>query len=109
MLSISFIFSLIGILVVLLVSFVSSPKLYSISDLDKNDIDQVVRVRGNIESFHETPGLYLINLADDSGKITVVVFKNDEMDLTEGMFVEVIGSVVEYGDQIEITAKEIVL
>lgn len=109
MLSVSFMFSLIGILIILSVSFVSSPKLYSISELDKNNVDQIVRVRGNIESFYETPGLYIVNLIDDSGKITIVVFKEDEMNLIEGMFVEVIGSVVEYGNKIEITAKEIVL
>ena len=75
----------------------------------KENLDDFVKVKGNIESFYETPGLYLINIVDDSGIITVVVFKEDEINLIEVEFIEVMGSVVEYGDEIEIIAKEIVL
>jgi len=109
LLSVSFIFSLIGILIILAISYVSGPETYEISELSKDNLDDFVKVEGNIESFYETPGLYLINLVDDSGKITIVVFKEDEISLIEGEFISVEGSVVEYGDKIEIIAKEIVL
>ncbi|MBS3150346.1 hypothetical protein J4425_00875 [Candidatus Woesearchaeota archaeon] len=109
LLSVSFIFSLIGILIILLISYVFQPELYKISELSKENVDEIVRVKGNIESFYETPGLYLINLVDDSARITVVVFKENEMNLVEGELIEVKGSVVEYGDEIEIIAKEVVL
>ena len=109
LLSVSFIFSLIGIFVILLISYVSNAKLYDIADLTKDNLDEIVRIKGNVNYFTETPGLYIINLKDDSGSIAVIVFKEDEIYFQEGMFADVTGSVVEYGDDLEIIAKEIVL
>jgi len=109
LLMISFIFSLIGILSLFYLTFSLDIKHYDIFSLSKENLDKVVMVKGVIESYAETPGLYLITLRDDTGKITVVVFKDEELSLQKGLSVEVIGSVVEYKDSLEIIAKQIVI
>lgn len=105
---VSLIFSLIGILILFFLTYTIKVQLYEINSLSKDNIDDTVRVKGIVESFTETPGLYLVNLKDNSGRITVVVFKDERLGLQEGLNLEVIGNVVEYKDKIEIIAKEIV-
>ena len=105
---ISLIFSLIGILILFFLTYTLKVNLYEINSLSKDNLDDIVRVKGVVESYSETPGLYLVNLKDNTGKITVVVFKDEKLGLQEGLGIEVIGNVVEYKDDIEIIAKEIV-
>ncbi len=81
---------------------------YDIGSLSKDNLDENVRVKGFVSSFTETPGLYIITLKDDTGKIPVVIFKDEELPLHEGLELEIIGNVVEYQDKIEIILKEIV-
>ena len=108
LLRVSLIFSLIGILILFFLTYTLKVNLYEINSLSKDNLDDIVRVKGVVESFTETPGLYLVNLKDNTGKITVVVFKDEKLELQEGLEIEVIGNVVEYKDNIEIIAKEIV-
>ena len=108
LLKVSLIFSLIGILILFFLTYTIKVQLYEISSLSKDNLDDTVRVKGVVESFAETPGLYLVTLKDNTGRITVVVFKDEKLNLQEGLGLEVIGNVVEYKDKIEIIAKEIV-
>jgi RecJ-like exonuclease len=105
----SIIFSLIGILIIFYLTYTLEPTKYNIISLSKDNLDDIIQIKGIIESYGETPGLYLVTLKDDSGKITVVVFKDEELELYEGVEVKVIGQVVEYQDKLEIIAKEIVI
>ena len=109
LLKISLIFSLIGILILFFLTYTIKVNLYEINSLSKDNLDDIVRVKGIVESYSETPGLYLVNLKDNTGKITVVVFKDEKLELQEGLEIEVIGQVVEYQNKLEIIAKEIVL
>ena len=109
LLKVSLIFSLIGILILFFLTYTLKVNLYEINSLSKDNLDDIVRVKGVVESFTETPGLYLVNLKDNTGKITVVVFKDEKLELQEGLEIEVIGQVVEYQNKLEIIAKEIVL
>jgi len=109
LLRVSLIFSLIGILILFMLTYELKVKLYEINSLSKDNIDDVVRVKGVIESFAETPGLYLITLSDNTGKMTVVIFKDEKIPLQKNLEIEIIGSVVEYKDKIEIIAKQIVI
>jgi len=109
LLKVSLIFSLIGILILFYLTYTLEAKRYDINSLTKDNIDDIVKVKGIIESYGETPGLYLIDLKDDTGRITVVVFKDEEIELIEGLEIEIIGQVTEYQNKLEIIAKEIVI
>ena len=109
LLKVSLIFSLIGILILFYLTYTIEPKSYNIDSLSRDNLDEVVKIKGVIESYSETPGLYLITLNDNTGKITIVVFKDEKIELQEGINLEVIGQVVEYENKLEVIAKEIVL
>ena len=109
LLRVSLIFSLIGILLLFFLTYELKVKLYEINSLSKDNLDDAVRVKGVIESFAETPGLYLITIKDDNGKITIVVFKDEKIPLQKGLNIEIIGQVVEYKNELEIIAKQIVI
>ena len=109
LLKVSLVFSLIGILIIFILTGTLEARGYNIGDLNKDNVDDTVKVKGIITSYGETPGLYLINLKDDTGKITVIVFKDEEIELQEGLKIEIVGQVTEYQDEIEIIAKEIVV
>ena len=109
LLMVSLIFSLIGILLLFHITYNTEIERHDIITLNKDYIDKTVRVRGVIESFSETSGLYLITLKDNTGKITAVVFKDEELRLRENLDVEITGSIVEYNNKIEIISKQIVI
>ena len=109
LLKVSLVFSLIGILIIFILTGTLEVERYNIGSLSKENLDDTVKVKGIIENYGETPGLYLINLKDDTGKITVVIFKDEELELQEGLEIEIVGDIVEYEDEIEIIAKEIVV
>ena len=106
---VSLTFSLIGILIIFFLTYTLEVKKYDVGSLSKENLDETIKVKGIIESYGETPGLYLINLKDDTGKIVIIVFKDEKLELMEGIEVEIIGDVVEYEDKLEIIAKEIVI
>ncbi len=108
LLKVSLVFSLLGILILFHITYNTEIKLYEIISLNEEHIDKLVRVKGIVESFSETPGLYLINLRDDTGKITVVVFKDEELQFQKNMALEVIGNVIQYKDGLEFISKQIV-
>ena len=109
LLKVSLIFSLIGILILFYLTYTIEPKSYNIDSLSRDNLDEVIKIKGVIESYSETPGLYLITLNDNTGKITIVVFKDEKIELQEGINLEGIGQVVEYENKLEVIAKEIVL
>ena len=80
---------------------------YDIKDVDKSKLDEKVSIKGQVERVTETPGLYILNLEDSTGEITVVVFKDEILDILEGDLLEVEGTVTEYKNNVEIIAKQI--
>ncbi|MBT3691207.1 hypothetical protein HOG16_03130 [Candidatus Woesearchaeota archaeon] len=104
----SLLFSILGILAILFISETSSIELSKISDLTKESIEEKVRIIGEIKTIGDSPGLIILNLEDDTGTITVMLFKNEEeIPLEKNQRVEVIGTITEYKDQLEIIADQI--
>jgi RecJ-like exonuclease len=108
LLKISLISSLIGILLLFILTYEMKVNFYEINSLSKDNIDDAVRIKGIVESFAETPGLYIVTIKDDTGAITVVIFKDESLNLQKGMELEIIGTVTEYNNKLEIILKEIV-
>jgi len=104
---IALICSLVGIFLILFIVQKYEVPNFDISEIDKSMINDMVSVKGKINMLTETPGLYIINLEDSTGEITVVVFKEDELDLVVGEILDVEGEVTEYKNDVEIIAKQI--
>ena len=107
LLKISFITALIGLLVLLFILDKIELSNFSISNLSENEIDKKVKIKAELLSIKETPGLYILEVKDFSGEITIIVFKDEKLDLQKGDILEIEGQVTSYKDKIEIIAKKI--
>ena len=108
LLKISIITSLFGILII----FFINEKLdlsSNIGNITKDSLDEKVKIKGEIIKITETPGLYLLDVKDNTGTIVVIVFKEEILDLKQGNIVEIQGQVAIYKDKPEIIAKKITI
>lgn len=107
LLKISFITALAGLLILLFILDKIELSNFNISNLSENDIDKKVKIKAELLSIKETPGLYILNVKDFSGEITVIVFKDEPLNLKQGDVLEIEGQVTGYKNKIEIIAKKI--
>ena len=107
LLKISFITALIGLLILLFILDKIELSNFNISNLSGNEIDKKVKIKAELLNIKETPGLYILEVKDFSGKITVIVFKDEPLDLQKGDILEIEGQVTSYKDKIEVIAKKI--
>jgi RecJ-like exonuclease len=106
LLKISLIFSILGILLILFISENTSIDLSNISEITKENIDEKVRIQGIVTNIVETESLTILNVKDNTGKITIIIFEIG-IGLQKDQRVEIIGSVTDYEDQLEIMADQI--
>lgn len=107
LLKFSLLFSILGILTILFISETVSIDLSKISDITQENIDEKVRLQGTITAVGESPGLLILTLEDETGKITVMIFKDNDTIIEKNLHVEIIGIVSEYKNNVEIIADEI--
>ena len=77
LLKISLCCTLLGILLILFIVEISEIPESNISNLTTADLGKKVSVSGEIARVTETPGLLILDLVDSTGKITVIIFKED--------------------------------
>lgn len=107
LLKISIFTSIVGIVALY---FIMQPAEIRIGDINRNYIGKSVKVLGEISSRYESKdGHIFLNLADSSGKIKVIIFKNSKVEksLEIGQMIEVSGKVEEYKGELEIIPKTI--
>ena len=109
LLKIAMVCSLIGIFIILVIVERLEISESNISSINKNDLDEKVKIKGYINFVRETPGLLILNIQDDTGNITAIVFKEDNMNLNKGDLIEIYGLVKEYKGNLEIEADSIKL
>lgn len=102
-------FSLIGIFSLLFISEKFVLPISEIDSINKSMLDREVKIRGAITGIGETPGLLILTVKDSTGRITVIAFKQEEIELEKDLLVEIQGTVMEYKNKIEINAKSIKL
>ena len=109
LLKISVITAIVGLLVLLFILDRISLTNANISNLNKDNLDEKVKIKGELISIGETPGLYILTVKDFSGEITIVVFKDEPLELKQGDVLEIEGQVANYKDKLEIIAKKITI
>jgi len=110
-LKISIVVAIVGLISLFLISRVFTEEVKEISELK---IGQMERIRGMVTSVYVSRDSHVfLKVADNTGEITVVAFKNSNIDeaydLEIGEEVSVLGRVDEYKGDLEIIAKEIKL
>ena len=109
LLKVAVITALIGILILLFILEKVELSNFNIANVTKNEVDKKVKIKAELLSIKETPGLYILDVKDFSGEITVIVFKDEKLDLKKGDILEIEGQVTSYKDQVEIIAKKITI
>ena len=106
---ISLIISIIGILIVLIISETYNLKTISISLIDESFIDKSVKVEGYITEVRSAKEIIVFNLKDSSDEIKVIIFDNYDLPLFKGQKISVIGKIQQYKGDLEIIADEVVV
>jgi RecJ-like exonuclease len=109
LLKISLILSLVGILTIFYISETTSVDLSKISDLSKDDLDKKVRIKGEIISIGDTPGLMIINVKDPTGTMVAILFKdNSTINIERNQVIDILGILAEYKGELEIIADQVI-
>ncbi|MBI2663118.1 hypothetical protein HYX15_01145 [Candidatus Woesearchaeota archaeon] len=109
LLKISLCFSLIGVFIILIIAETLEVKQYGISSITDKEVDKKVKIVGTISSIVETPGLFILDIIDETGKMKVVIFKEDDLGFNKYDEIEVTGKVIKYRNYLEIEAETISL
>ena len=104
LLNVAIISSLIGILLILFIADKTSIPNSNIINITESLIGEKMNVAGKITSLKELPGVYLINLRDDTGEIPVIVSTTEKITLVKDQIIEVEGIVTKYKGKLEINA-----
>jgi RecJ-like exonuclease len=104
-LKLSLICSLIGLFLIIFLANYLEPAIKNISEIDERNLDEVVKVQGEIANILIYDTLTVFTLDDEAGKIDCVFY--DNLPFTKGQRIEVIGKIVEYKGKIEIEVSKI--
>jgi len=106
LLKISLAISILGILVLLILSNTLNPKLTKIENINKKLINQKIQVKGEIINIKNFKNLQIITIKDSTGRIDLVLYEN--LNLSKKQTIIAFGRVNTYKDQIQISADKII-
>jgi len=101
--------SLIGILILLFATEINNKEVITIEKALNYSLDSKVKIQGEVNSLAETPGIILFSIKENLSQIKVIAFKEEEIALKKGDYVEVTGTIKEYQNEKEIEAESITL
>ena len=101
--------SLIGILLLLFLSEILSPKPINIENINNKLLNKKVQVQGQIFNIrtYEDSNFQIISIKDETGKIDVTL--DNPTTLNNSQNIRVIGKIKEYKQYLQIQADKIVL
>jgi aspartyl/asparaginyl-tRNA synthetase len=105
-LKISLAWSLIGLFALLLLAYFSQPQTIKISDMEQN-VGKSVVLFGTVESASYKDKASFIEISDETGNTTAVLFENPTNKTKAGDRIGVKGKVQFYKNNFELVADEI--
>lgn len=105
LLKIAFIFSIVGVVALFLVSENIAPQEIKISEISCADSGKDVKIHGRIAGVDEKEDIVVISVAQEK-IIKVVAFKDGKLNLQKGQVIEVEGEVRNYKGNLEIVADK---
>ena len=108
LLKIALICSLLGLLVLYIISGSMEIKEKNIEKITLENKDEFVKLQGIVSNVVDTEKVMIVDLVQPQ-EITIVMFKNENItaDIQQGNEVEVIGKVDEYEGKMEIIADRV--
>ncbi len=106
-LKISIVISLLGILLILFLAENTELPITKIADLEKKNIDERVKIQGSIISIKETTKVILFTIKDETGTIPAILFKEGNLEIKKGQYLEIEGRITEYLGKKEVIVSKI--
>jgi len=107
LLRIAIIISLIGVLILIIITEKIDISESNIAQITEKNIDQTVKIKGQITRITKTETIMILNIKDSTGEIKVTAFNPEESNLKTNQIVGINGKVTEYMNQIQIEADKI--
>lgn len=101
--------SLLGIIILLILTNTLEPQLKNIEEITTKDLNKKAKVQGtiiNIRSFEES-NFQIISIKDETGKIDITT--NKILELKNNQQIIVIGRVTDYKLNLQIEAEKIII
>lgn len=101
--------SLIGIILLLILSTALEPKLTPIENINIKNLNKKTKVQGtifNIRSFEET-NFQIISIKDSTGKVDITT--NKILELKNNQQITVTGTIKDYKQYLQIEAEKIII
>ncbi len=105
---ISLVCSLTGLLILFTISDSIDIKKYNTSNINKDLVDKQIKVQGIITRISETPGLYLFDIQDSTGKISAILFKEEGLNISLNDKILAQGKVKIYKNKPELEISQII-
>ncbi len=101
---IALIFGVLGVILLYLISSDLSVDEISIERITKDNIGERVKIKGSVSNLYGTNTTTFIEISQPAS-LTVVIF--DNISIEQGDYIEVIGEIEEYNEDIEIIGKRV--
>jgi len=99
--------SIIGIILLIVISNKLDIPTSTISSISKESINKQIKVKGTVKNIIDKENLIMLNLKDKSSQIKVVLFNTNKPNIKKNSFVEISGKVSLYEDEFEIIADSV--
>jgi len=106
LLRIALLCAIMGVVLLFIVSENIEIDEKDINKINMDSIGEYVKIKGTINQLIETEEVMILNIEQPS-EITVFLFKNKQIHLAEGNYIEVIGKIEDYKGETEIIADKI--
>jgi len=106
LLAIALIWSVAGLMILLLLAIYAEPQQLQIAGLE-TEIGKIVAVTAEVESVSYKEDTFFMTLSDNTGKIKTVFFGNPSSEIIRGDSVAVKGKIQLYRGNLEIVIQEL--
>ena len=107
LLKLAFLWSLVGIIILICIAFFTEPELVDISELE-DEIGKTIIIQGKVIETNYKSKVTFFSINDGTGEVTTVMFDTPSESLEADDKVQVKGKVEYYKGELEIIADEIV-
>lgn len=105
LLKISFIISVLGIFLLLILANYSPKSTLNTSEINKDKINKKIQIRGQITNIKNQKTIQIITLKDATGRINIILY--EKINLTENQEIIANGKINLYENQLELQTDKI--
>lgn len=97
---------LIGVGILFFISNNVEPDRKTISKINMENLGEDIKLKGYISSITDLEKVIFVEITQPE-KITVVLFKKQNISLYEGSYVEILGEIDEYGGKMQVIGNRV--